>query len=404
MAASKPNIIWIVTTQWRAQSCGYTGDPNVQTPFLDQLAAKSIDYTQAVTPHPFGPFARAALLTGKPSPENGVEDYYDPLPEDSRTIAHEMADQGYRTAYFGKWHLAPKDREAALVGEVHAKTIVPENKRGGFDFWEGFEGGFQLNDPWLHGTVLPRPIQCEGYQSSVVSERASDWSTDEGVTSAPWFAVVSLEAPHPPYAVDADGVVGRGPSGLELRANVPLGGDIEARARRELAGYGAHIEATDRAIGNLLQRLPMDDTIVVFTSVHGDMHGSQGLFRKGWPYEESVRVPLLVRYPQSPSRRVADPVSLLSLSEMTRAWARGEEWKGSGEYAAISMPSVVALPDQGDCRWRGIRGERYKLVVRDENEPWLLFDLQSDPSEQRNLIDDPKSFGLRDELISRLSD
>jgi len=89
---------------------------------------------------------------------------------------------------------------------------------------------------------------------------------------------------------------------------------------------------------------------------------------------------------------------------MTRAWARGEEWKGSGEYAAISMPSVVALPDQGDCRWRGIRGERYKLVVRDENEPWLLFDLQSDPSEQRNLIDDPKSFGLRDELISRLSD
>ena len=140
MAASKPNIIWIVTTQWRAQSCGYTGDPNVQTPFLDQLAAKSIDYTQAVTPHPFGPFASAALLTGKPSPENGVEDYYDPLPEDSRTIAHEMADQGYRTAYFGKWHLAPKDREAALVGEVHAKTIVPENKRGGFDFWEGFEG------------------------------------------------------------------------------------------------------------------------------------------------------------------------------------------------------------------------------------------------------------------------
>jgi len=116
MPASKPNVLWIVTTQWRAQSCGYAGDLNVQTPVLDKLAAESVNYAQAVTPHPFGPFARAALLTGKPSPENGVVDYYDPLPQGAHTIAHDMAEQGYRTAYFGKWHLAPKDREAALVG------------------------------------------------------------------------------------------------------------------------------------------------------------------------------------------------------------------------------------------------------------------------------------------------
>ncbi len=404
MSLTKPNVLWIVTTQWRAQSCGYAGDRNVQTPVLDQLAAESVNYAQAVTPHPFGPFARAALLTGKPSPENGVKDYYDRLPLGARTIAHDMAELGYRTAYFGKWHLAPKDRAAALVGEVHAKTIVPEHQRGGFDFWEGFEGGWQLNDPWLHGTVLSQPTQYEGYQSAVLSERAGDWLTDEGVTCAPWFAVVSMEAPHPPYAADANGVSQRDSSDLELRENVPQGGGIEARARRELAGYGAHIEATDRAIGELLQRLPIENTIVVFTSVHGDMHGSQGLFRKGWPYEESVRVPLLVRNPEFASRRVIDPVSLLDLPAMTRAWARGEAWNAVGEYAAISMPSVVALPDQGDCQWRGIRGERYKLVVRDDDEPWLLFDLQADPTEQRNLINDPNSCALRDELMSRLCD
>ncbi len=404
MSASKPNVLWIVTTQWRAQSCGYAGDPNVRTPVLDQLASEGVNYTQAVTPHPFGPFARAALLTGKPSPENGVMDYYDPLPVKSRTIAHEMADLGYRTAFWGKWHLAPKDREVALVGEAHAKTIVPEDQRGGFDFWEGFEGGFQLNNPWLHGTTLAEPIQREGYQSAIVGERAGNWLTDEGLTCAPWFAVVSLEAPHPPYSAKADGVVARDANKLELRTNVPLGGEIEARARREPAGYGAHIEATDRAMGNLLQRLPMEDTIVVFTSVHGDMHGSQGLFRKGWPYEESVRVPLLVRHPQVQSRSAADPVSLLDLTEMTCAWARGEEWKGPGDYATISMPSVVDLPDQGDCQWHGIRGERYKLVLRGEEEPWLLFDLQADPEEQNNLIDDPAHGDLRDELMSRLKD
>jgi arylsulfatase A-like enzyme len=67
------------------------------------------------------------------------------------------------------------------------------------------------------------------------------------------------------------------------------------------------------------------------------------------------------------------------------------------------MPSVVKLPDQGDCRWHGIRGERYKLVVREGGDPWLLFDLQSDPAERRNLIDDPKSSVLLAKLMSHLS-
>ncbi len=90
-----PNILWIVTTQWRAQACGYAGDPNARTPFLDALAAQSADFSQAVTPHPFGPFARAAMLTGVPSPGNGVRDYFDPLPAGARTIAHEMRERSY---------------------------------------------------------------------------------------------------------------------------------------------------------------------------------------------------------------------------------------------------------------------------------------------------------------------
>ncbi|HEX2099691.1 MAG TPA: sulfatase-like hydrolase/transferase, partial [Candidatus Synoicihabitans sp.] len=90
-----PNILWIVTTQWRASATGYSGDPNARTPALDALASCSLNYTQAVTPHPFGPFARAALLTGQPSPVNGVRDYHDPLPTSARTIAHELNARGY---------------------------------------------------------------------------------------------------------------------------------------------------------------------------------------------------------------------------------------------------------------------------------------------------------------------
>ena len=394
-----PNILWIVTTQWRAQACGYAGDVNARTPNLDALAARSVNYTQAVTPHPFGPFARAAMLTGVPSPENGVRDYYDPLPANVRTIAYEMNDRGYATAFFGKWHLAQRDPSAPLVGETHAKMIVPPEARGGFQFWEGFESGFLLNDPWLHGTRLPEPVKVDGYQSDVVCERAGEWllweracsrSGAEGELSrasslprrAPWFAVVSLEAPHPPYDAPAAGVAQRP---VVLPVNVPPG--AAEKAARELAGYYAHIEATDRAIGRLLAVVP-EDVIVVFTSVHGDMHGAHGLFRKGWPHEESVRVPLLVRGASgsTPGARNDEPVSLLDLPAMTRAWAEGRAWSCGRDRAEISMPSVVSLPHQCDRVWSGWRSPTRKEVFNPDGSPWLAFDLTSDPGELRSWV------------------
>jgi len=219
----------------------------------------------------------------------------------------------------------------------------------------------------------------------------------------------------------------RGEDEIVLPSNVPRGGEIEARARRELAGYYAHIEATDRAIGRLLADVPRK-TLVVFTSVHGDMHGAHGLFRKGWPHEESVRVPLLVRRaeigsrkPEAGSQRPEDgsrkseagnqrredegqrteirgerseaAISLVDLPELMRAEIENRKPRMQGQFARISMPSVVRLPDQCDRAWRGVRTPRRKLVLNAESmagparatEPWLFFDLENDPLELRNL-------------------
>ncbi|HNC24046.1 MAG TPA: sulfatase-like hydrolase/transferase [Opitutaceae bacterium] len=392
-----PNFLLILTTQWRASACGYAGDPNARTPHLDRLAAASVNYTQAVTPHPFGPFARAALLTGTPSPQNGIREYFDPLPAGARTVAHTFNERGYATAYFGKWHLGRRDPQAALVGPAHAQTVIPPGERGGFSFWEGFEGGFLLNDPWLHGTRLAVPTQFPGYQSDVVCGRAAEWLGNFGFrnpnsgATRPWLCVVSVEAPHPPYDAPAAGVVARRPEELVLPANVPRGGEAEAKARKELAGYYAHIEATDRAIGRLVAGVPAD-TVVIVTSVHGDMHGAHGLFRKGWPHEESVRVPLLVRRPGVSPRRDNSAVSLLNLPAMlsNSAWT-------PPPAARISMPSVVALPHQCDRIWRGVRTHDRKLILNDDGSPWLLFDLASDPLETRNLANDPTR---RDEITA----
>ncbi len=386
--SNQPNIIWVITTQWRASATGYAGDPNAQTPWLDGLASEALNYAQAVSPHPLGPFARASLFTGHHCPANGMSDYWNSLPIDARTIAHALSDHGYSTAFFGKWHLFERDRNVPFVGEDHARIVVPPNRRGGFEFWEGFESGFLLNNPWLHGTRLPAPVLFKGYQADILVQRATEWI--KSPHTRPFFCVMSLEAPHPPYHAPAPHVSERRPIDIELRSNVPRGGSVEKQVRDELAGYYAHIEATDRSIGKLITELDLSDTIIVFTSVHGDMHGAHGLFRKAWPYEESVRVPLLIKSPHVSGGLLDDStVSLVDLPHMTVAWAEGREWQCKRDNALISMPSASSIPLQCDRAWRGFRTAKRKVILNADGSPWLYFDLEHDPMDMRNLVGDP---------------
>src|SRR5258708_6690410 len=149
------------------------------------------------------------------------------------------------------------------------------------------------------------------------------------------------------------------------------------------------------------------ETIVVFTSVHGDMHGGHGLFRKAWPYEESIRVPLLVRYPRgkAPSSNIqapkkdSSPVSLVDLSHMAVAWAEGREWHNKRDSALISMPSATDIAQQCPVAWRGFRSVKHKLVLNADGTPWLYFDLAKDPLELRNLASEPERASEIEELI-----
>jgi hypothetical protein len=316
-----------------------------------------------------------------------------------------------------------RDPAAPLVGEAHAKIVVPAEARGGFEFWEGFESGFLLNDPWLHGTRLPEPVKIPGYQSDVVCARAAAWisakenraagtSASAGSGRRPWLCVVSLEAPHPPYDAPAGGAMRLESADVILPSTVPRGGEVEARARRELAGYYAHIQATDTAVGRLCDALKAADvdalsnTLIVFTSVHGDMHGAHGFFRKGWPHEEAVRVPLLLRLPEGIPEQRDDAISLAELRGMLIHYADHLNLGAAGRKNAahISMPSVVALPHQCDRKWRGLRTATRKLVLNDDGSPWLFFDLSRDPGETKNLVGDVRYVGEIAELRRRLDD
>lgn len=386
--ARSPSLLLILTTQWRGRSCGFLGDRHGLTPGLDRLAEEGEVFTKAVTPHPFGPFARAALLTGVPSPENGVKDYFDPLPPARRTLAHLLNAKGYSTAFFGKWHLAPRDPVAPLVGDAHARQEVPVDYRGGFSHWEGFESGFLLNDPWLQGDGIGAPSPFSGYQSEVLAARTRAWwfARDR---AKPAFALTSLEAPHPPY--DAAVPVDTPPvAEVTLAPNVPADPAVREKAAKELAGYHRHIRATDTVLEKLVREVRAEDpeTLIVISSVHGDMHGAHGLFRKGWPYQESVGVPLLVLWPESWKLlgRRPEAVSLLDLWQLFDLASEGRAWRPEpGRTVSLSMPSVVCLPHQCDRVWSGTFDGNRKRIMGPDGRLWLDFQLESDPWEMKNL-------------------
>lgn len=388
--SGSPNVIVVLTTQWRGQATGYAGDGNANTPFLDSLVESAVDCYQAVTPHPFGVFARAAFLTGVGCPDNGVRDYYDPLPRDTRTWAHRFGEAGYQSAFFGKWQLYDRDPHASVVGEAHARIEVPRDRRGGFEFWQGFESGFLLNDGFYHGDGIGAPVKIPGYQSDVLVDNAIDFM-DTRSGDRPLFAVLSLDAPHPPYGEPASDVAPRPFESISLDLEVPPDPSIREIAQRELSGYYGHIEATDRSIGRLVRRIQesgeWENTIFAFTSVHGDMHGSGGYFRKGWPHEQSIRIPMLISWPRIFTEGRRDPllVSLLDLGPTLGGLALDHSWgssmgerRGADLSAAlrlqapgperqwISMPSVPPFAKQCPYIWEGERTVG-KTIGRKEN-------------------------------------
>ncbi|TVR50692.1 MAG: sulfatase [Puniceicoccaceae bacterium] len=402
-ANAPAGILWIAATQWRGQALGVEGDPDARTPALDRLAAGGVRCADACAEHPFGPWSRAALLTGVRAPRNGVRHYHDGLRAGLGTAGHWFGRVGRRTGFFGKWQVSRRTPGAVVLGETAARQPVEGWEQAGFDVWEGFDDGFLANDIFLHGLGADGRVRIPGYQADVLVERIQKYITESA--ERPWFGVLSLEPPHPPYEASAAGIPGRDPAALTLRPNLPRGGEAEAKARRELAGYHAHLEAVDRAVGRLLDWLAATgrggSTLVVFTSVHGDMHGSHGCFRKGWPYEEAVRIPLLWSWPgRLPAGVVrSEPVGLADLLPTTLALAgepvpeeldgqaldgwlvRGE---GGREVLELGMPTAAPFPLQCDRPWEARRTADGWMAVRSGGQPWLLHNLRADPYQLSN--------------------
>lgn len=404
----KPNVVFVLADQWRAQACGYAGDPNLQgkTPNLDKLAAESVNFTHAVSCCPVCTPYRASLITGQYPLTHGL--FLNDLCLSTRatSLAQAYAGAGYDTGYIGKWHLDGHGRSA----------YIPPERRQGFDYWKVLECTHDYNRSPYYAGNDPAQRVWPGYDVLAQTLDAQAYVSEHAKNAKPFLLILAWGPPHNPYETAPEEFKKLFEAEkLELRLNV------QVDARKDLAGYYAHIAAMDACLGDLLKTLDdtgqRDNTIFVFTSDHGDMLGSHGQRRKQKPWDESIRVPLLVRYPaaQAKGRVLEAPINtpdlmptLLGLSGVPiPSSVQGDDFSRQirGGGAPEDNPVLIACPtpfgewlrEKGGREYRGVR-TRQHTYVRDLQGPWLLYDNEADPYQLVNLANKPAHAGLQARL------
>ena len=413
--APRPNILFILADQWRAQAVGHAGDPNVLTPNLDKLQQEGIRFVNAVAGMPVCCPARASLLTGQRPLTHGVFLNDVPLSPAAVSIAKVLGQSGYDTGYIGKWHLNGDGRSA----------YIPRDRRQGFDYWKVLECTHDYNHSYYYAEG-PEKLMWSGYDAIAQTRDAQQYLRDRARSGKPFFLFLAWGPPHDPYQTAPPQYRERYPAGkIQLRANVPPA--MSEKVRTALAGYYAHCTALDACVGDLMQTLRdtgmAANTLVIFTSDHGDLLGSQGGFNKQQPYDESIRVPLLLRWPKTLGTRARQLDAVISLEDIMPTilglchvpipktvegldfseYIRGGK-KPSDGAALLSCVAPFGQWERrhGGREYRGLRTDRYTYVC-DLNGPWLLFDNQADPFQMRNLVNQPDQSSLQAKLEATLA-
>lgn len=423
----KPNIVWFVVDQMRGQAMGFTGDPNVFTPNLDNMAVAGTSFPGAVSGYPLCCPFRGSMMTGKYAHNHSVKLHEDRLDPSFNTITDVLNENDYETIYLGKWHLAGfKERDGRS-----ALRTVPREDRGRFATWLGYDNNNSQWDCYLHGHDGDEEVQhyrLPGYETDCLTDMALERITARNDSDRPFFMVVSVQPPHTP---------GLAPERhrryqaqhLTLRPNVPE--PSEARARTALSGYYAQIENIDANVGRLVDGLRsadlLHDTHIVIFCDHGDQMGSQGRFGKCVPYEESIRVPFLIgggkpmSYDGRRSGQAPCLVNHVDIAPTTLGLCSIDvpDWMEGFDYShrrtgVNALERAAKEPDSAYLQLIGDRESSYAwrcVVTRDgwkyacvKDGEWLLFNLNDDPYEQNNLAFNTTFRQKRDELSSLLRD
>ncbi|MEM6391210.1 MAG: sulfatase [Planctomycetota bacterium] len=417
-----PNVVFLFPDQLGARFLPMYGDPNIQTPHLDRLAAQSLRIDQCVSPCPVCTPYRASLITGRYPQTTGHIINSTVTRHDEISIGDAFAAAGYRTAWIGKWHL---HRGAWPANNV--PDWVPEGRdRMGFQHWRAYNQHMVYHNGFVNGEDW-RPLHWEGYETNAINRFAFEFLDEVRQPDEPFLMFLSPQPPHwglPPTRMAPEQYYERVPDDIVLRDNVP--GHMADDARRSFREYYAMIAAVDDMVGDLLagleQRGLLNDTVFVFTSDHGTQGGAHGVpfWRKMHPHEESMHVPLLIRWPGvfepgTTSQAMTTAVDLLPTlcglcgvpcPDGVEGLDLSEAWKGVPGATERTDTLIMNFGKEHDYfvngqEWRGVRTPTHTYAR------WLdgrveLYDLYADPLQLHNLADDSAHAALRDELEARM--
>jgi choline-sulfatase len=407
-----PDILVVIADQLGARALPPYGNRVARTPNLARVGDEGVVFERALCASPLCVPSRASLLTGLLPSRTGAVDNAGELPASIPTFAHALRARGYRTVLVGKMHFIGPDQLHGFE-ERPMTDIYP----AGLDWIPDWSLGDDARLPWYHDLssvlragAVSSTLQLE-YDAEVI-ERSCAVLADPG--SRPLLLVASFTHPHDPYEVTREhwdryaNVMIDPPARPEpsddpptrrLRAMLGEADLTERQVLRARRAYYAAVSLVDDHLGALLERM-RGDTIVVVTSDHGDMLGERGLWYKMAPFEDSIRVPLIVHAPERlTARRIAEPVSLLDLAPTIAALGGGALEGVDGIALLSGEPPRRDLPIEYLAE--GVRAPQVTIVrgalklIRSYGEPDLLFDVDADPAERVDLGGEPEAEPLR---------
>jgi choline-sulfatase len=431
----RPNILFLMTDEHRATITGYEGDPVIRTPVLDELAESGVVFRNAYTPSPICIPGRQCMASGQLPRTCGVEVYGQDLEPNYMTFARRLSQHAYTTTCVGKLHHDGPDQMQGWTnrpaGDVSITPRYIEDRVEDAEGWRtqrlkwsdakeikragiGYAPVQMKDDYWTQGALQ----YIRTYFVSPFYDRPSYDAASYG-EAQPLLLKLSLIEPHYPYFTDEakfNYYLNRVPIYLEgeevfdhpflsTRSVIP-GEDVDAREiRRATAAYYGMIESADTHFGRVLDALEhvgqnLDDWIIIYTTDHGEMLGEHGIWEKQKFFEGSVRVPLIIRWPErfGGGRVVDENVNLCDL------FATLCELTGTPMPEGTDSRSLVPLMEGDAAAWHEkyhnetvsqFRGTNL-MIKRDhlkyqhyDDMPEVLFDLERNPAETVSYIDDP---------------
>lgn len=423
----QPNVLYVFSDQHRAASLqGETLCP-VIAPALDRFRRENLSMDTCVSNYPLCVPHRAILISGLYSNQSHVTGNGQTLEPIVPGLGETFQKAGYCTGYVGKWHL------------YHGENVfVPKGPyRFGFEDWHAWANTNQHYDGITFDQKTGERVKMLGYQPTRMTDQAIEFINKQKGSDQPWLIVLSWNPPHPPFDPPADERDIYDPSSLQLRPNVRLSTSADKlqlpypqlesfdTLRKAEQGYYGGITAVDKEFARLLDTLDengmADDTVVVYTSDHGEMMGSHGHMAKQMPHEESCSVPFFVRVPGMKRRgRKSDALfasidiypTLCGLAGIPiPKHCTGRDFSDlMRDDSSFPGPEMVFLMnDQGPLprqeidvpTYRGLRTRTHTYAVQLDGR-WCLYDNVADPYQMKNLVSDPANKALIERFDARL--